>query len=415
MLRDTLIFSRREFLQTLAIAGLGATLPAFLTESVMAQQAKGITPGFKDDRILVVVQLGGGNDGLNAVIPHSDDNYYRLRKSIAIDKKDMLPLNDDVALNGGMVAFKELYDNGQLAILQGVGYPNPNRSHFRSMEIWHTGTDSDRYSATGWVGKYFDNACAGAPNPLAGVNIGREMPQSFASKLGMGVSFDEPKNFGWAGQGRATREAFNQVNHTTEKHGGETTLDFLRHVTANAVASSDRVLRASKTDRKIIDYPNSRLAGQLKTVATLIAGGLPTRIYYTSMSGFDTHANQLGSHANLLRQVADATKAFTADLKAIGVADRVQIMCFSEFGRRVEENASRGTDHGTAGPMFMLGAGVKPGLHGTPSSLTDLDEGDLKHTQDFRAVYAEVLNNWLGTDPKLVLDRDWPLPGVVTG
>ncbi|MBI1289863.1 DUF1501 domain-containing protein [bacterium] len=413
MLPDTLIFSRRGFLQSLAVAGLAASLPSFLTETVMAQQAKGITPGFKDDRILVVIQLGGGNDGLNAVIPHGDDSYYRLRKNIAVEKKDMHRLSDDVALNGGMTAFKDLFDKGELSILQGVGYPNPNRSHFRSMEIWHTGTDADRYSKTGWIGRYFDNACAGTPNPLAGVNIGREMPQSFASARGMGVSFDEPKNFGWAGQGRATREAFNAVNHTAEDHGEHRTIDFLRHVTATAMASSDRVLRASATNRKPVEYPNSRLSTQLRTVATLIAGGLPTRIYYTSMSGFDTHSNQLNQHANLLRQFTEAAAAFNADLKAIGVADRVQILCFSEFGRRVEENASRGTDHGTAGPMFMLGAGIKPGIHGTAASLTDLDEGDLKHTQDFRAVYAEVLQRWLGTDPKLVLDKEWQLPGVL--
>ena len=415
MLRDTLIYSRRDFIKTLAVAGLSASLPSFLTDSVLAQQAAGISPDFKDDRILVVIQLGGGNDGLNAVIPHADDNYYRLRGNIAVDKKDMLTIDDTTALNANLAALKGLYDNGSLAILHGVGYPNPNRSHFRSMEILHTATDADRYSTTGWIGRFFDNCCGGAPNPLAGVNIGREMPQSFASARGLGVSFDEPKNFGWAGQGRATRAAFDAVNHSADAHHDDTPIDFLRHVTANAMASSDKVLRASKVNRAGADYPQSRLAGSLKSIATLIAGGLPTRIYYASMSGFDTHANQVNTHGNLLKQFAEATAAFQKDLKSIGVADRVQILCFSEFGRRVESNASRGTDHGTAGPMFLLGAGVKPGLHGTLCSLTDLDDGDLKHTMDFRSVYAEILGKWLGADPKVVLGQEWPMPGVITG
>jgi uncharacterized protein (DUF1501 family) len=413
MLRDTLIYSRREFLQALAVAGLGATLPAFLTESVFAQQAAGVTPGFKDDRILVVIQLGGGNDGLNTVIPFGDDNYRRSRPNLAVADKDIIRLNDHVGLHSNLAPLQALMEKGDLGIIQGVGYPNPNRSHFRSMEIWHTAVDSDRYESTGWIGRYFDNACSGAGNPLAGVNLGREAPQSFASVRGMGVSFDEPRNFGWAGQGRATRDSFNTINHTADDHSGETTLDFLRHVTANAMASSDRVLRASRTNRQVPAYPDSRLASSLRTIATLIAGGLPTRIYYASMTGFDTHANQNGQHGNLLRVFAQASSAFMADLKAIGVADRVLVMAFSEFGRRVSENGSRGTDHGTAGPMFLMGAGIKPGLHGTYPSLADLDGGDLKHTVDFRAVYAEVLQRWFGTNPRLVLAKDWNLPGVL--
>jgi uncharacterized protein (DUF1501 family) len=410
---NTPLFTRREFLQTLTLAGLSMSLPAFLVDSLPAQSSTA-TKG-EAEKILVVLQLGGGNDGLNAVVPYADDLYHSQRKGLALAKENLLVLDDHHGLNKGLTPLKELFDAGQLALVHGVGYPNPNRSHFRSMEIWQTAVDSDRYSNSGWVGRYFDNCCGGAPPAVRAVNVGKEAPQAFTGKKGVGVSFEQPAQFGWANdRGTPGRLAFNALNHTADDHHAEgATIDFLRHTTANAMTSSDQVLRAGKTGRKGVDYPNSRLAGQLKTIATLIAGGLPTKLYYTSMTGFDTHANQLGQHENLLRQFAGATQAFMADLKAIGVADRVQIMCFSEFGRRVEANGSRGTDHGTAGPMFLLGAGIKPGIHGKPCDLGNLDEGDLKHTVDFRSIHAEVVRKWLGGDAKAVLGRDWPELGVL--
>jgi uncharacterized protein (DUF1501 family) len=414
MLRNTPIFTRREFMQTLAIAGLGASLPAFLTRSLAAQSVGLPGTGFKDDRILVVVQLGGGNDGLNTIVPYADDHYHRLRRNLALKPDTLLRLDDYHAMAPTMEPFKHLYDSGELAVVHGVGYPNPNRSHFRSMEIWHTATDADRYSSTGWIGRYFDNACSGEANPLAGVNIGQQAPQAFGGRRGMGVSFDRPTDFGWAGEGRASRDAFDRLNGTKAKHHEHgSTLDFLRHVTANAVTSSDQVIRASRVSRPAVDYPDSRIGNSLKTIASLIAGGLPTRLYYASMTGFDTHAGQQFSHGGLLGGFAKSVAAFQKDLKAIGVADRVQIICFSEFGRRVAENASRGTDHGTAGPMFLLGSGVKPGMHGTPCRLDDLDDGDLKHTVDFRSIYAEVLEKWLGTESEGILGRRFEGIGVL--
>lgn len=409
------IFTRREFLQGAVIAGLGVTLPAFLTRSASAATITGSLPAMKDDRILVVIQLGGGNDGLNTVVPYGDDAYYSARKNLAIAKDKLLRLDDHLALHGKMEAFKELYDGGGLAIINGVGYPNPDRSHFRSMEIWQTAVDSNRFSDTGWIGRYFDNCCAGKPDPAAGVNLGGDFPQAFVGRRGVGVSFQEPGQFRWV-EGRAgdSRQAFDRINKTDALHDEDgSTLDFLRHTTANAVLSSDKVLRASSIKRKPVDYPNSRLSSSLKSIATLIAGGLPTRIYYASHTGFDTHANQSGQQENLLGQFSDAVAAFQRDLKAIGVADRVLIFSFSEFGRRVSENASRGTDHGTAGPMFLLGAGIKPGLHSAYPSLTDLDDGDLKHTVDFRSIYGEVLTKWFAVDQTKVLGREFKPAGVL--
>lgn len=408
------VYTRREFMRTMAIAGAGLTIPSFLTQTAAGAQA-GAIPGFKDDRILVVIQLGGGNDGLNAVVPYGDDNYYQGRPRLAVPKNELLRIDDHLALNDVMAPIKDLYDSGELAIINGVGYPNPNRSHFRSMEIWHTATDSNRYSSTGWVGRYFDNACSGSPTPAVGVNVGGEAPQAFMGRKGLGISFNQPNDFRWAeGGGGNNRMAFDQINKVGTRHSESgSTLDFLRHTTANAVIASDSVIKSSKVKRTPVEYPNARLSQSLRNIATLIAGGLPTRIYYASMSGFDTHANQSGVQENLLGQFSGALRAFLADLKSIGAHDRVTVMCFSEFGRRVAENASRGTDHGTAGPMFLAGAGINPGLHGKYPSLTDLDEGDLKHTVDFRAVYGEVIGKWLGAETKPILGKDFKAIGAM--
>ncbi|CAN5454106.1 DUF1501 domain-containing protein [soil metagenome] len=416
MNKDFFLFTRREFLQGMSVAGLALTMPSFVTNTVSAALAPGQTiPGFKDDRILVVVQLGGGNDGLNTVVPYTNDQYYKLRPSIGVAKDKALRLTDEVGLNPGMTGIKELFDSGDLAVVQGVGYPNPERSHFRSMEIWQTASDSDRYLADGWVGRYFDNCCEGRPGPTAAVNVGGTVPQAFSGKSGVGISFQKPENFKWLEGGPSdNRDAFNGINHTSGSHDEHgPTIDFLRHETANAMVSSDKVVKASALKRNIPAYPNNPLAESLKSIATLIAAGLPTRIYYASMTGFDTHANQAGQHDNRLKQFGDALLAFQKDIKQMGAQDRVMTISFSEFGRRVEENASRGTDHGTAGPMFIAGGGIKPGVHGEMPSLTDLDKGDLKHTVDFRSVYGEVLEGWFGADSAKVLGKKYSNAGVM--
>ena len=397
--------TRRNFIKGMAVfSGLGLA-PKFLT-ATYAGPAQAIQ-GFNDDRVLVVVQLGGGNDGLNTVVPFEDDLYHNARPTIGLKQGGVLKLNDQVGLNGAMKRIMPFFENGELAVIQGVGYPNPNRSHFRSMEIWHTGSDSDEFLGDGWIGRYFDNNCSGSAQPQVGLALDAERPQAFGSALGYGVSTTDPTKFGWnPGKGADTETAFQALNAGPAQNG---TLDFLRHTTTAAIHSSNEVRAAAKRGKVQLEGGKGRAArvNQLDTVAGLIRGGLATRIYYVSTSGFDTHAGQVGKHEQLLGGVADSLARFQAQLEKDGTADRVTTMVFSEFGRRVGENGSGGTDHGTAAPMFVLGKSVRGGVHGETPSLSDLDHGDLKYSTDFRRVYATLLENWLHADSAKVLNQSF--------
>ena len=396
------IVTRRDFLKTAAVFSSIGLAPAFLTRA-----AEGLAPaveGFKDDRVLVVVQLGGGNDGLNTVVPQSNDTYYRLRPQLGLKKDRVLRLNDDLALNNKLAGLMRLYDQGQVALIQSVGYPNPDRSHFRSMEIWHTASGADAFYGTGWIGRYFDNCCSGSARPQAGVAVGNERPQAFEGEKGFGVAFTDPMRFGWQpGKTTDTKENFERLNELPASPGS--TLDFLRHTTSSAIMSSYEVHAAAERAGLSAGAAMGRGKDPLQTVAALLRGGLATRIYYVAASGFDTHANQLGTQDALLERFGDGMRRFQETLAADGNADRVTTMVFSEFGRRVAQNASGGTDHGTAAPMFLIGQHVKGGIHGPLPNLDDLDEGDLKYAIDFRSVYATLLADWLGADHEPVLTR----------
>lgn len=391
--------TRRDFLQTTALFSAVGLAPSFLTQSVASAQQ---IAGFKDDRILVVVQLGGGNDGLNTVVPYSNDAYYRARPALALKGEQVLRLNDDLGLNKGLKGLMQLYDDGQLAIVEGVGYPNPDRSHFRSMEIWETATDSDQYESRGWIGRYFDNTCSGEAKPQVGVALGNDRPQAFDGNRGFGIASSDPLHFGWTpGEGGASEENFIALN--AERPTSNPSLDFLRHTTTHAVLSSHQVKEAAKKGKVQGQIGRGRNLSQLEVVAGLIRGGLDTRIYYVSLGGFDTHANQLAQHDRLMATFGNAMAEFQAQLKRDGTADRVTTMVFSEFGRRVHENGSGGTDHGTAAPMFLIGTQVRPGVHGGAPDLENLDAGDLRHTTDFRSVYATVLEKWFEVEAEPVL------------
>lgn len=406
------LFTRREFVQTSALASTSAFLPAFLANgmrtALAADGAGQAIPGFADDRVLVVLQLSGGNDGLNCVVPFGDDAYYGARPQIAIPKNKVLGIDDYLGLNDNMTAMRELYDQGVLAIVNGVGYPNPDHSHFRSMEIWHTASDSLNYETEGWLGNYFNRNGDKSKSPMCAVNIGAAMPAAFAG-TNEGVAFEEPTLFRWfEGKGGDTEQAFRAVNGVTASAGGAftegSTLEFMRHTTANLALSSDRVVEIGRKGRTS-EYPNGNLGRDLQIVANMIVGGLPTRVFYVNHGGFDTHANQVNQHGNLLRQLSDGLAAFYRDLKKTGQSRRVVVMAFSEFGRRVYENGSRGTDHGVAGPMFVMGDPVKGGLHGKYPSLSSLDKGDLVHTVDFRSVYATMIENWFKADAAKVVRK----------
>jgi len=429
--------TRREFLRT-SLLGVAATwtLPVFLEKTffaldAMAANAVTQTATGKDGTILVVLQLAGGNDGLNTVVPYADDAYHRARPRLALPNEQILTIDHYVGLNPKLAGLKSLYEEGHLAIVQGVGYPNPNRSHFRSTEIWQTASDADRNETHGWLGRYFDNCCSGA-DPTIGVAIGEEMPQAFAAKNPTGITFSRPEQFRWrasaSNTGHMSTEEifFRQLNGFDEENtpaatdgasigtlpgtskSDLSTLDFLQRTALDAQLSSDKILAIARKYKSTIPYPQGQLAASLNTIARMIAGGLTTRVYYASQGGFDTHAGQFNTHERLITELNDTIAAFVADLKQQGNFERVLLITFSEFGRRVAENANGGTDHGTAAPMFVLGGRVKPGLFGKHPSLTDLDHGDLKFNTDFRSVYGTVLDSWLNTPSQIVLGRKFP-------
>ncbi|MFT3992108.1 MAG: DUF1501 domain-containing protein [Luteolibacter sp.] len=411
--------TRREFLSS-TILGVSAawTLPMFVertfaqlhdqTKDLAVQAATG-----KDDTILVVLQLAGGNDGLNTLVPYADDIYHRLRPRIAKKEKDIIKLDDHLGLNAAMPYMGSLFKEGGLGIVQGVGYPNPNRSHFVSTSIWETADPSNR-STTGWLGRYFDNACGGS-DPTIGISFNKTQPESFGATKHPGICLNTPELYRWlysGGEKAQAEEFFASLNKpddgensgasiampATGKTGGvvgESNLSFLERVALDARVSSDEILKIASKYKTTVRYEGTPLAKNLNLVARMIAGGMTTRVYYVSHGGFDTHNQQLNSHERLLGQLDSALKSFMTDLKEQGNDKRVTVMTFSEFGRRTQENASAGTDHGKASCLFVAGGAVKAGLYGKTPDLGRLDDGDLAHTVDFRSVYATLLEDWL--------------------
>ena len=415
--------TRRDFIRS-TVLGASATwtVPMFI-ERTFGQLHEGardlaIQPiTGKDDTILVVLQLAGGNDGLNTLVPFGDDAYHKARPRLAKKEKEIIKLSDHVGLNSAMPFLGSMFKEGNLGVVQGVGYPNPNRSHFVSTSIWET-ADITNHSATGWLGRYFDNACPGA-DPTVGISFNKTQPEAFGADKNPGVCLSSPELYRWiygGGEKDQAEEFFADLNkpddddHDEPNNGGsiampaggkvggisgEGNLAFLERVALDARVSSKTILALASKHRTSVQYDGTPLARNLNLVARMIAGGMPTRVYYVSHGGFDTHNQQVNSHDRLLAQMDSALKSFFADLKDQGNDKRVVLMTFSEFGRRVSENASSGTDHGKASCLFLAGPSVKGGLHSTHPSLTDLAEGDMKHTVDFRSVYGTVLEEWL--------------------
>lgn len=403
--------TRRDFLKAAlgssAVVALGAAAPRFLVEAAARESnAQGET-------VLVVVQLSGGNDGINTVVPYGDDVYYRNRFTLALEKDKLHKLDDYHGLHPSLGGFAKLVDERRLAIVQGVGYANPNRSHFESMDIWHTARREPQGRSVGWLGRYLDAAAkardASAPaSDLSALHLGGgQYPLALAALDVVAPSIRSVDQFKLQDGGdRRLREAIEKLS-ATARPGDDDLLSFVQSSTAAALASSRRLQDALGKYSPAAKYPGTKLAQSLSTVAQLIDAGMATRIYYVALDGFDTHSEQKDAHASLLAELGDAVKAFVDDLAGHHHADRVLVMSFSEFGRRVRENASRGTDHGAAAPMFLAGGKVKPGLVGKHPSMTDLDDGDLKHHTDFRQVYAAVLKNWLGWSPAEILGGEY--------
>jgi len=439
--------TRRDFLRSTVLgASASWTVPMFI-ERTFGQLHEGardlaVQPiTGKDDTILVVLQLAGGNDGLNTLVPFSDDAYHKARPRLAKKGKEIIKLSDHLGLNSAMPFLGSLFQEGNLGVVQGVGYPNPNRSHFVSTSIWETADPNNR-SATGWLGRYFDNACPGA-DPTVGISFNKTQPESFGALKNPGVCLNSPELYRWIHSGGNKDQAedfFADLNRPSPgaddpmdddaptdggsiampaggKVGGisgEGNLDFLKRVALDAQVSSKTILELAAKHKTTVSYEGTPLARNLNLVARMIAGGMPTRVYYVSHGGFDTHNQQLNSHDRLLGQLDSSLKSFFADLKQQGNDKRVVLMTFSEFGRRVSENASAGTDHGKASCLFLAGHGIKGGIHGKQPSLTDLSEGDIKHNVDFRSVYGNVLNDWLKA-PSIqpILGAEYPGLGLI--
>lgn len=415
------MMTRKEFLRKgLTIVAAGATAPMFLTRTALAlnnpwdQTLTASASTRADGPILVVVQLGGGNDGLNTVVPYVHDEYYRARPRLAVPRESVLRVTDEVAFHPGLTPLKALYDDGRLAVVQGAGYPNPNRSHFRSMEIWHTADPDGSGPRTGWLGRLFDSECPSC-GPTAGIAmLGAEMPLAMQGTSGKGVVLSSPEAFAFhpiPGAGAAEAEAFRRLMQPVP--GEEPVVDFLTHTAMDALLAADEIRGVAGHLADSATYPRDPFGLRLRLVSELISAGVPTRVYYVGLGGFDTHAAQAGRHDRLMEQLGAGLDAFVKDLTQKGLIDRILIMTFSEFGRRVAENASDGTDHGAAAPMFLIGGQVAPGIHGAHPSLTDLDQGDLRYGVDFRSVYATVLERWLGIGSQAILGGRFPGVDVI--
>lgn len=425
------MFTRRQLLQG-ALCGvpavaIGASLPHFLARTALAA----VDPPPRDDRILVVVELAGGNDGLNMVVPYGDDLYHKARPTLRIPPREVVRYDDYTGLNPRMRPLENYLCDGRLAIVQGVGYPHPNRSHFESMDVWHSG-DASRAVQAGWLGQALaqlppvaeripalhlgegklplalQGAPGGAPtiHPAGAYGLhlpaarrrGRDKPKA-ESDDSPGNSGENPPPDSPAGRMRFIRE----LTATPGNSAG--LVDFVRQTSLATYATVDRLNELLVQARSSRRSSREGLGHRLDTIASMIDVGLGARVYFTSLDGFDTHGSQRADHDNLLAELAEAMSGFFDSLNAQGNASRVALMTFSEFGRRVAENDSQGTDHGAASAMFLAGPHVQGGLVGASPSLSDLDDGDIVYHTDFRRVYATVLEDWLGCDSQTVLGQ----------
>jgi uncharacterized protein (DUF1501 family) len=421
--------SRRSFLQrsisSAALVALSQSVPQFLlSASAHASQ----TPS---ENILVVIQLTGGNDGLNTLVPYGDDAYYRNRRLLGIPKPQVRKIDDYVGLHPSMAGFSKLLEEQKLGIVQGAGYPVPDRSHFSSMDIWQTARREgvvanvavDRGAdprATGWLGRYLENRqMAGKSStdvPAIHLPAGAsKLPLALIADHAQVASIQSIDSFKLDDGGDVKLRHAVERATAARRESDNGLVAFLHEGVEAALASSHRVQEAVRNYKTEIRYPESNLARRLKTIAQLIDAGVGARVYYLDHDGFDTHSNQATVHAGLLSELSAGLAAFIADVSEHGHGDRVLAMTFSEFGRRVHENASQGTDHGTAAPMFLAGGRVLPGLLGKYPSLTDLDEGDLRFTVDFRRVYAGVLESWLKVSSERVLGQQFSPLQIVRG
>jgi uncharacterized protein (DUF1501 family) len=397
-----MVIKRRQFIQAGSLATASFLLPKFLK----AFEGRALVP--PGNKVVVVLQLSGGNDGLNTVIPIRNDIYYSARPHLGIDKASAAILTDEVGLHPALTGLKGLYDDGSLGILSSVGYPNPDRSHFRSMDIWQTASDSKEYLRTGWLGRYLDAQCRGCDKPTQVLEIDDVVSLALKGEQIKGMALKDPRRLYTASHEKYFTDLLK------DHQSGEQPVDYLYKTMAETLSGADYIFEQSKLRPSSATYPSTEIGRNLHTIASLIFSDINTRVYYLSLGSFDTHVNQTAEQARLFTELNDALVAFVADLKANHRFEDTLLMSFSEFGRRVAQNASGGTDHGTANTMFLVSGGLRQkGMINPLPNLSDLSEGDLKYQVDFKDVYATVLNKWLGVDDKIILARQSSYLGFI--
>lgn len=395
-----MIIKRRQFIQTGSLATASFMVPKFLK----AFDRTGIAMVPPGNKVIVVLQLSGGNDGLNTVIPVRNDIYYKSRPQLNIEKGKAASLTDDVALHPELTGFADLFHDGGLGIINSVGYPNPDRSHFRSMDIWQTGSQSNELITTGWIGRYLDAQCQNCTHPTQALEIDDLLSLAMKGETEKGLAFKDPRRLYNTSQAKYFKDI--SANHPQDHP--EQPVDYLYKTMAETLSSADYIFQQSKLHASSADYPKTDLGNSLKTISSLILSDINTKVYYVSLGSFDTHVNQQAQQQKLFKDMNDSVTAFVKDLKANNRFDDVMLMTFSEFGRRVSQNASGGTDHGTANNMFLVSGGLKQkGLINALPDLYDLQDGDLKYKVDFKDVYATILNKWLAADDQIILGRQY--------
>ena len=393
-----MLIQRRRFLLVGTLASASLMLPKFLKAM---EKGELVPPG---NKVLVVVQLSGGNDGLNTVIPYRNDIYYKMRPTLGIRREAALSLNDELGIHPALKSFKALYDDGSLGVLNSVGYPNPDRSHFRSMDIWQSASESKDYWNTGWLGRYLDAQCKGCDKPTQALEIDDTLSLALKGDAVKGLALTDPQRLFGASNDRYFKELLAKKKHDEEHQN----VDYLYKTMAETISSAAYIQQQFKTYKSKEAYPNTELGRNMKTIAELIMTDINTSVYYVSHGSFDTHVGQQGQQQRLFEQLSDALQTFTADLKKNHRFDDVLVMTFSEFGRRVGQNASGGTDHGTANNMFLIGGGLKQqGVLNEGPDLQNLNEGDLQYKVDFKNVYATLLKKWLGADDQAILKKQY--------
>lgn len=397
-----MLIKRKEFLQIGSLASASLMMPKFLK----AFETKSwVPPG---NKVLVVLQLSGGNDGLNTVIPIRNDIYYKSRPHLGIQRDKALQLTDEAGINPALPFFKNLFDEGNLGIMNSVGYPNPDRSHFRSMDIWQSASNSNEYISTGWLGRYLDAQCSGCEKPTQALEIDDVLSLALKGEKIKGLALRDPKRL----YSSSNEKYFKQINAVHENE--EPVVDYLYKTLSETLNSADYIYEQSKLRPSSQSYPASGLGKNLQTISSLILSDINTKIYYVSLGSFDTHVNQENQQKRLFTELNDAIHAFVTDMQNNHRFEDVTIMTFSEFGRRVAQNASGGTDHGTANNMFFIAGGLKQkGLINPMADLSELNEGDLIHKVDFKSVYATLLHNWLTADDEKILGKKYELLNFV--